>query len=485
MRRWKALMMLTFAIVLLTTAAVAQRGKVTVIAPEAGAVVRGVTEVVADKPGPNEGTYAWKIAQAGQEAEAEFQANTIAGLPFLWDTRVRDENGDRVYPDGEYVITGNGFDADGNLQGSATVRIRIGNDIPAAEVAEGVELRIRLKSGDQVQYEVNGDETVALDYSTPQMQLPKQKFDASLKAAYTLKMLSGGGDGSGGVARQTCTQGALFPTGMRPSYIDDFGQSFTQQYDGDGVIKPHSTKDDHFEIGETYIRLPSRALRPGARPWKSDMSVLLDILGLHPQVVTAEHSVDGFEWSMGRKCVRIKSQFEEEGVEFETKIQGMSVKIKGTISGSRITYFAYEAGYPVSMEDFLHHDLDEVEFKQQTMGGMMGGMEAGMGPGMMQPGMMPGMEMGGMMPGMQMGGMMPGMMQPGMMMPGMMQPGMMQPGMMDEGGMMQPGMMQPGMMQPGMMQPGMMQPGMMGGMTQATQKIKAEVDVELTIEQKG
>ncbi len=533
MYRWKALILLMLAIVVVAGAAVAQRGKVAIIAPEQGAVVRGVTEVVADKPSPNEGTYAWKVARAGQEADAEFQANTLAGLPFLWDTRVRDENGDRVYPDGEYTITGNGFDADGNLQGSATVRIRIENEIPAADVTEGVQLRILLRIGDGVQYEIGADETVAIDYpiqqqmmmmmgGQPQPAEPKvytQSFTATLQGAYNLKMLSGGGDGSGGIARQTCTQGVLMPTGMRPSYIDDFAKSFTQQYSGDGVIKPHKTKDEHFELGEVYIQLPSRALRPGARPWKSDMSVVLDILGLHRQVVTAEHNLDGFEWVMGKKCARIRSEFEEEGVEFDTKVQGMPVKITGKISGTRVTYFAYEAGFPVSMEDSLHHDV-EVEFKQQTMTGMMG-MEGEMAPGMMQPGMMqpgmmqpgmmmdpammmePGMMQPGMMPGMMQPGMMPGMMQPGMMGEGSMMPGMMQPGMMP--GMMQPGMM-PGMMQPGMMgegsmmpgmYPGMMQPGMMGeggmmgesgmmgGMAQPARKLKAKVDVELTITQKA
>jgi hypothetical protein len=527
MRGFKALVLLVFVMTIVAgSAAVAQRGKVTIIAPEDGAIIRGVTEVVADKPNPNEGTYAWKVAQAGKEAEAEFQANTIAGLPFLWDTRVRDEEGNRVYPDGEYTITGNGFDADGNLQGSATVRIRIENEIPAAEVADGVELRILLKSGDGVQYEVTGDETAGVEYPVqqmmmmmggqqPQQQTRTQEYKAALQAAYNLKMLSGGGDGSGGVARQTCTQGVLMPTGLRPSYIDDFGKSFTQQYDGDGAIRPHKSKDEHFELGEIYIRLPSRALRPGARPWKSDMSVVLDVWSLHPQVVTAEHNLEGFEWVMGKKCARIRSEFEEEGVEFDTKIQGTAVKVKGTIGGTRITYFAYEAGFPVTIEESLHHDL-EIELKQQMMGGMMGGMaEGGMAPGMMQPGMMepgmmgmgePGMMMPGMMePGMmgmgEPGMMMPGMMQPGMMeggmMPGMMQPGMMQPGMME--GSMMPGMMQPGMMggsmMPGMMQPGMMggsmMPGMMGeggtmgGMAQPAQKLPTKVDVEFTITQKA
>ena len=101
---------------LVCSGAVAQRDRVAIISPKPGELVRGVIEIVAEKPNPNEGAYAWKIAPAGREAEADFQANTVAGTPFTLDTAVRNEKGDRVYPDGVYVIVANGFDAAGQLQ---------------------------------------------------------------------------------------------------------------------------------------------------------------------------------------------------------------------------------------------------------------------------------------------------------------------------------------------------------------------------------
>jgi hypothetical protein len=475
----------------LCSLAAAQQDKVKIIAPEAGATVRGVVEVVADKPGAKEGTYAWKIARAGKEAEGEFQANTLAGLAFLWDTRVRNEKGERIYPDGEYVVTANGFDGTGEFQGSATVKIRIENDIAPAEVADGVKLQVNLKTADVLNYEFNGDEKISVDMTATQgAEAPPFVIQTLLTGGYNLKMLSGAGSGGGGLCRETCTNGAVYPQtqGMRPYYVDDMGKSFTQDYLGDGVIKPNKTKDPHFDLGEVYIQLPSRVLTMGARPWKSDMSVVLELFSLRRQVVAAEHRLDGFEWVQGEKCARLKSQFSEPNIEFDVTVNGQAYKVKGTISGTRVTYFAYEAGYPVSIEDTLHHEL-ELEPKQQAAGmgmGMGAGAEMGggmaggpmMGGGMMPGGGMaeiPGMgggvgvrgpEGGGMMPG---GGMMGGPMMGGGMMPGggMMGGPMMGGGMMPGGGggmMPGGGMMGGGSMMGGPMMGGGMMPGGGGGM---------------------
>ncbi len=490
MRGFKALV--TVGLALMASICVAQRGQVKILAPENDSVVRGIVEFVADKPNAQDGTYAWKVTRTGGDQD-EFSGNTVAGRPFPVDTRVRDENGLRYYPDGEYTVSVNGFDGDGELQGNAEVKFRIENDIPAADVADGVELKILLKTNDELGYEFNAEETIVIDTSPENLDELLKDYDEAGKKAwrdyyfknnrfafesklwgnYQLKMLSGSGDGAGGLSRQTCMEGVVLPyPGTQPQWIEDNAKTFTQQYEGNGPIGPHKGDGEHFELGELFIKLPGKKLTLTTRPWKSDMGVVLAVSGLHHQIVTAENRVDGFEWLEGKRCARIVSTWSEEHADLEATVGGSPMAFKGTLSGTRVTHFAYEDGYPVSIVDTMHH-AGVIEPKQQQMGGMGGMGEAGgMGGGMGEPGMMgggmPGM-MGGGQPGM-MGGGMPGMMgggQPGMMgggMPGMMGGGTGQPGMMG-GGM--PGMMggaQPGMMGGGM--PGMMgggEPGMMGG----------------------
>ncbi len=478
----------------LCSLASAQEGKVRIIAPEPGAVVRGVVQIVADKPDPTEGTYAWKVGHIGQEAEAQFQANTVAGLPFLWDTSVRNEKGERVYPDGEYLVIANGLNDSGELEGSATVLVRIANEIPPADVADGVKLQINLKTADVLNYVFNGDEKISLDMTTQQTpDAQPNVIQTTLEGAYTLKMLSGAGDGMGGFCRQTCTDGVLYPQNASPFYINDVDKAFMQDYVGDGVIGPYKAQDPHFALGESYLQLPSRVLTLGSPPWKSDLALVLELFSQYRLVVTAENRLDGFEWVRGERCARIKSDFNEPNLEFEAPISGQLYKIKG-ISGTRITYFAYERGYPVSMEDTLHYrgELDQMAGGTTSGGGvtpgggmmpgrgmMPGGggaaMGGGMGPGMgMGMGMGMGAQAGGMMPG---GGTMPG----GGMMPGGgaamgmgmgrgMGMGAQAGGMMPGGGTMPGGGMMPG---------GGTMPG--GGGAPTPQKIKADFDVTLTV----
>jgi hypothetical protein len=136
----------------------------------------------------------------------------------------------------------------------------------------------------------------------------------------------------------------------------------------------------------------------------------------------------GLEWFGEWKCACIKSEFGEKDTELEVSVQ--KAKAKTTYKGERLTYFAYEKGIVVGMEDRIVHDL-KVDFSKTAAGagmGMAGGagrMGAGAGmpgagmpgggmpgagmPGGGMPGMPGGMPAGEGMPGGAMGGAMGGM----------------------------------------------------------------------------
>ncbi len=179
MRLCKSGMQLALAVALV--AMLGQAGycqSVSITSPADGSVVRGEVVVQGVKATADAGWIAFKIARVN-ESGAYVEAVT-APFEFRWDTQARNERGQRLYPDGEYRITATGYNAAGQPQGEASIRVTVNNDISPAMMGRAVNLRALYVRGERVRYALVGETDVQL----------------SEKAAEAIKQLSmpaGGG----------------------------------------------------------------------------------------------------------------------------------------------------------------------------------------------------------------------------------------------------------------------------------------------------
>jgi hypothetical protein len=198
----------------------------------------------------------------------------------------------------------------------------------------------------------------------------------------------------------------------------------------DGYVELKKRKHKHIPLVENFITFPDHPVKvgeswtgpialvpcvasgerrpPKAEPQTENLQKRKRYLG---DVLQAQHTLETLEMFGRWKCACIRTDFAEEGVSLKVSAEQLPATSSYTLR--RYTYFAYEEGVIVGMEDVIVHDL-KIDLSE-TQGTMGGGMLAG---GMMGPeaGMMggdPAMMMAGGMPG-AMGGGMPGMMGSGM-----------------------------------------------------------------------
>ncbi len=595
--------------------------KVSITAPEDGARVRGKVLVQGTKASAD-GWISFRVGQG--DTEGEYIHAVTSPFEFKWDTQVRDEDGNKLYPDGQYRLVAVAHDAAGHPQGEASITVTVGNDIKPSEVGGKVNLRSLYLRGQQVLYALEGETNVILgkeaaDYIKDLNEMSKGGMGGGMMGAPGGPMPMGGIGGVGGpaagmprlggmvggpagaaaglggmgqmevkplptelqvIAKGKWTEECLSPTATGRAVIDKIfedgwyavvakdapgprrlkgaGEMHRVKVFPTAVVEPMHDDSPRFAYGELYIELPDRDLRVGDT-WNGQMTYCAYPEQEEPIKTQATHKLDGFEYRGAYRCARIVSTFAKDEEEGDWQLAGIPVtgqmqagggmggmgapggpgmgalggpgpgmggpgfggpggpgmwppatsggmpgagfgteppKFESKLEGTRVSYFALDAGRFVAMQDTLKR---EVELMPQALTGLLaavlqiaaptamgGGGQMGpgsampgfAGPGPAGPGMggMPGAGMpapGGPMmgpggPGMPgpagPGGMMPG---PGMPGPGMPGPGMPgaampgRPGMPGGPGMVgrPPGM--PGGMMPGGMMPG--QPGMPGG----------------------
>ena len=74
------------------------------------------------------------------------------------------------------------------------------------------------------------------------------------------------------------------------------------------------------------------------------------------QVVPAQHVLEGFEWLHGQKCARIRSTYQYRGY-VTVVVDGAGLNVQTTMQGERVTYFAYETGQTLLIEEDNNHKL--------------------------------------------------------------------------------------------------------------------------------
>lgn len=457
------------AVLLLVFAADAFAQGTTILSPATNATVRGTVRVQVQKADPDSGWVSFKLDGPGQKSE--YVAAISKPYVFLWDTLQR-KDGKALYPDGTYTISALACNPAGQSLGESSVTVTVNNAVSGFDAPTSVRLAMNYKRGREYTYKIEGQRDVSLRKSNPMLDPIVKELDTVLHAEYVDHAMT---TSSGGPAliRKRAVQGWT-QVGKEAKSIPGLGETYTISVQPTGSMGPKHKGDKNFDLGELTLELPNRDLRVGDT-WTSKLWLMLDPTATKRHEVKAQHRLDGFQWYNGLKVARIVSTFSEKGTKFTIRFKNGSASLETDYKGTRYSYFAWEEGRFVAIEDSLNHnyDIDVAQLSAAlTGGGFGGGMPGAMGPDGMP---MPGMD-GGMMPGMPGAPGMPGM-DPGMMPPGMPgAPGM--PGMPSPDGGMMPGA--PGM--PGMGMPGMEgMPGMGYGMQMMPAKVKGTGTVTMTV----
>lgn len=469
------------------------------LSPQAG-TVRGVVELKATKPNPGDGWISYKISPAGKEGD--YITAVINPFSYIWDTRKRGANGARIYPDGDYVLVATAFDPSGNPVGESSITVSVRNEISPAEAGAPVVLRAAYSKGQRLDYTADGKLTVYLPEEQRKAFPIPLRLEALVKAVWSETVLSPTGQDSPAVLDKVLKSGYIQVIGSDGVKLRDFMSRVRLNVFPDAEIRLLNPRDEHFPLGEYYVKLPVRAVNVGDT-WQSELSVLPLPNAVSRVVLQAQNKLDGFEWVAGRKCARILSTFKQDEQFVMVKVGDQTFPLKTSYEATRISYFGLEEKRFVSFEERTKHVIEvpaqAIQFLYQLQlggtaaaaraagaGGMsgqmmgpgmggampmpgMGGPGMGTGPGGMPMGGMGPMGMGGGMPapamggGMPMGGVGPGMGPGGMPMGGMgagMGPGTGGMGPMAGQGM---GGMGGGMPAPAMGAGGMVPPLMGGG----------------------
>ena len=424
--------------------------QVSITSPASNQTVRGVVKVQGVKPDPDSGWIAYKLE--GPSQKNEFIAAIGKPYVFVWDTLAR-SGGKALYPDGTYTITAAACTPAGQPLGTTSVTVTVNNSLSGSDAPYSVRLRLNYKRGSEYTYEMTGKRTVDMKKEITALLPMVKDLNGTMKAVYRNHAMTSS-NGGPAIVRLNPTEAWTRFGEDKPTNIKGAGDLFTLVFNPLGQIKAKRDKDPEWELGQLTMELPEKDLQVGAT-WQGKLWLMLDPAATSREEVKAQSKLDGFQWYKGHKVARIVSTFKENGTKMTIRLKNATAQVKTDFSGTRTSYFAFEEGRFVGIEDEISHKY-EIDSSVGPDGMPMPGMP--MEPGMAAPGMaMPGM---GAAPGAFPGA-------PGM--PGM--PGA--PGMP-----MEPGMAAPGM--PGM--PGM--PGREGqdGMQQMVpQKIKATGSVAISM----
>jgi hypothetical protein len=397
--------------------------------PRDGQLLRGIVPLSATKPDPGEGWISYMLT-GGQLEKPTLVAAVIDPFSYDWDTRERQE-GKQRFPDGQYTLLVSAHDPTSAIIGSERAALTIQNTVTGPDAANGVRLGYQFPNGASDSFAVTGDAELTLTSGDQAYEAVVAPLAGVMNLTFTRTIL-GYSQQDGGIVRNAPLDGVLEMEGVTPRLFPDLGKLFTIYQATNGVTKAMRKDDPRFGLGELYVALPSRTLRPGDT-WESEMAFMPEFTKAKRQISNGTHTVEGLEWMHGRKCARVKSSYSYKGP-VTMRPGAYDVEFDTDMKGTQTMWFAYETGELMHLEEENRHSLT---IDTSKLGGVS----------MAGAGMMPGMGMG--MPGMMGSG--PGMMGmgPGGMMPGSMMPGMMMPGGMGGSGMPTMGMPMMGGMMPG------------------------------------
>ncbi|KPJ64602.1 hypothetical protein AMK68_01200 [candidate division KD3-62 bacterium DG_56] len=365
-------------------------GPVKIVNPRDGQTVRGDVRIKAELPDP-EGYVMVRIANAtggdllvGLNLDQGFRLAVARPWEYLWDTRADG--------DGEKIISLDGYDQTPQYLGTATIRVKVENEIRDTRIAQdGVLLKVEFKRGGQKvtrEIKASADATDQYDFDrSQQLSALAAEVDATLVKTVEridrftdvtlLRNRLRGRDSTitaGGVAYPLFESAVYARTELRPS----------------GFIEPlRRTGGDRLALAEMSLELPSRPVRIG-ETWRSPMKVVTELVSRQGATVQGTHLLERLEWEGDYRCAKIKSTYDlatvripltiKTGLEEETApgawapgaglpppVAGWrpigeaeaatTVTMKG-VRATRYTWVAYEARQVIRIEDVLVGSLD-------------------------------------------------------------------------------------------------------------------------------
>ncbi|MGC9003455.1 MAG: hypothetical protein ACP5KZ_01970, partial [bacterium] len=377
--------------------------------------------------------------------DGEFLAAVNLPATFIWDTNAPYGFGGSKVKDGEHTISVVVYDGQ-EIIGQAQVKVIVKNKIEFP-LGEGVKLYYRYKEGEEHIWKTNASrEGIDLELQWKEIcnEILKPKGSPPI-ILLTDRVESGK---------------LVYQRGMTSNYQGVGNYFFLNIYqNGDkadilsalrGVrgLPQEASTSNLFGWGQLRISFPDTEVKIG-EPWQASIVFVADIESGEPRIALATHKIEDVVWMRGYKCFKIKSTYEWRGeISVGTQAGGMTPGMMGPgampgmmgpgmmgpggmvgmmgeggsqqgstagnvvtptptitrtanlipviVQGERTTYFAFEEGKQVKIEE---------EVRVTPRFGRREGQPSGMMPGMIGPGGMPPGEM-------------PGMMGPGMMGPG-------------------------------------------------------------------
>ncbi len=312
------------------------------VRPADGAIVR---ETVPFRVAPGDvpvGGYA-SISVDGTFRSARVLPPDSRGTVYLWDTKA---GGADTVKDGPHTVQLDLYDGNSNLLGTATVRVQVANQI--SPPSPDLKLTYHWPSQPRLTYHHVSDMTVpgSQAAATPGGAPPDQALETS---DLTLLRTTEDATGSRSLVRDLIIGGTVTDRGQTQTIKASYNVApLRRTLDARGNVLGTEATDDYADhLGFPVPGLPARRVGKGDR-WQSDVLIPLTWDGSSAAHVTAECSLQGFEWQNSYPTAKILEQYSGPAhfVARAATASGHSSPDLNVsaVTYSRVLYFAYGAG---------------------------------------------------------------------------------------------------------------------------------------------
>ncbi len=346
-------------VALLSFAGGASAQTIHLIRPAQGAIVR---ETVPFRLAPGDlpaGGYV-AITVDGNFRVARVLPPSSRDSVFLWDTK---EGGVK---DGVHTVQLDLYDSQSNLIGSAKVRLRVANQI--SPPSPDLKLTYHWLSQPQLTYHHVSTVTVPASQGASGGALDQALQSASV----TFERSTEGATSAESLVRDLITGGTISDRGQAQTVKAAYNVvSLRRTVNARGDVLSAESNDDYEDhLGFPIPALPARRVGRGDR-WQAPVTIPLTWDGSSAAHVTAECSLQGFEWQNNYPTAKILEQYSGPAhfVAHAATASGHTAPSLNvsSITYSRVLYFAYGAGRLI--KSVMNTHLTLTPFQLSQLGG--------------------------------------------------------------------------------------------------------------------
>ena len=263
---------------------------------------------------------------------------------YLWDTK---EEGANAAADGPHTIQIEIFSSNSTEVGSATVQVQVANQIKAP--SQDLKMTYHWPSQPRLVYHRTTEMVVPGAQSTT-VQSGNTPPDQALQASeLTFDRTTEDPTATKSIVRDLVLSGTLTDHGQsQPIHSLYDIAPLRRTVDARGnVLSREETADDADHIGFPIPELPVRRVGKGDR-WQANVQIPLTWDGASEANVTAECSLQGFEWQNNYPTAKVLEQYTGPA-HFVARSATASGHVAPSLDASSVTfnrviYFAYGAG---------------------------------------------------------------------------------------------------------------------------------------------